>query len=60
MTHHIRGDRVELTADVSALGQTHRTGDRGEVLESHTDGYLTVRFADGRTNFPHADEVKPQ
>ncbi|MFI7008906.1 hypothetical protein [Streptomyces sp. NPDC050145] len=51
------GDRVELAADVHALGVTHRRGARGIVREVHTGGHLTLRMSDGRVQFPHRDEV---
>lgn len=56
---YVRGDRVELTVDVTALGHTARAGSQGEVKGVHTGGHLTVVFDDGRTNFPTRDEVKP-
>lgn len=59
MSKYVRGDRVELTTDVAALGHTARAGTQGRVEEVHTSGHLTVRFDNGRTNFPTRDEVKP-
>lgn len=55
----MRGNRIELTTDVTALGHTHQAGDRGTVQELHSDGYLTVRMDDGRPQFPHAEETRP-
>ena len=54
-----RGDRIELTADIEALGHKHQAGDKGTVQEIHTGGYLTARMDNGRTNFPHTNETKP-
>lgn len=55
----VRNDRIELTAEVTALGHTHHEGDHGVVQEVHTGGLLTVRMDDGRTQFPHTNETKP-
>lgn len=51
------GQHIELTAQVSALGHTAYPGDQGVVKGIHTDGLLTVRMDNGRTQFPHRDEV---
>lgn len=53
------GDRIELTADVTALGHTHHQGDKGTIQGSDPDGYLTTRMDNGRTTFPHHTETKP-
>ncbi|MFH8520295.1 hypothetical protein ACH4CE_35530 [Streptomyces gelaticus] len=53
------GQRVELTATISALGTTARPGDQGVIREVHVSGHLTVRMDDGRVQFPTLDEVTP-
>ena len=52
------GDRIQLTEDVEALGARHQAGEQGTVREVHVGGHLTARMDDGRTQFPHQDEVK--
>lgn len=53
----MRGQKIQLTADITALGTRHHTGDQGTVEEIHTDGHLTARMDDGRRQFPHTTEV---
>ncbi|WP_158070742.1 hypothetical protein [Streptomyces sp. CB00316] len=53
----MRGTRIQLTADIEALGTRHKAGDQGTVEGVHTGGNLTVRMDDGRTTFPSQDEV---
>ncbi|MFJ9101152.1 hypothetical protein ACIRJM_22105 [Streptomyces sp. NPDC102405] len=56
---YVRGDHVELVAEVTALGYTARPGEMGEVEEVHTGGLMTVRLENGRRTFPYRDEVTP-
>jgi len=53
-----RGDRIELTATVTALGHTAHEGEQGTVQGSDPDGYLIARMDNGRTTCPHESETK--
>jgi hypothetical protein len=55
--NHIRGQRIQLTVRVEALGVTANPGDKGTVEGVGSDGYLTVRLDNGRRTYPHTDEV---
>ncbi|MEU3356067.1 hypothetical protein [Streptomyces sp. NPDC037389] len=63
----MRGQRVQLTAEIESLGVTAHPGDQGTVIELHTPDvdpetgkehrYLTVQMDDGRIQHPRTDEA---
>ncbi|MFB8044159.1 hypothetical protein ACFC8F_23095 [Streptomyces hydrogenans] len=53
------GQRVQLTATITALGYTAHAGQEGEITGVHTDGYFTVRLDTGRETWPTSAEIVP-